>query len=229
MAIFVLVHGGHGGSWQWREVIKPLWAAGHEVYAPSLTGLGEREHLARPEINLTTHIQDVVRTITCSDLWGVILVGHSYAGMVVTGVAEQVPERIAQLVYLDAWIPEDGQSAADVVGPVAAAAMLQAVQVYGDGWKLPPNPPDPRYSMHPIQTGLEKLSVKNPAAARLQKVFIYCTENRSSDDLSLAPMTRTAEKVKGDPQWRYFEIASGHVVMEDHPDLLTQVLLKLVE
>jgi pimeloyl-ACP methyl ester carboxylesterase len=227
MAIFVLVHGGHGGSWQWREVIKPLWAAGHEVYTPSLTGLGEREHLARPEINLNVHINDVVRTITCSDLWNVILVGHSYAGMVVTGVAEQIPERIAQLVYLDAWVPEDGQSAADVVGPVATAAMMQAVQAYGDGWKLPHNLSDPRFSMHPIQTGLDKLSVKNPEAARLQKVFIYCTEEKLPEDLSLVPMTRTAEKVKHDPRWRYYEIASGHIVMQEHPDLLTRVLLDL--
>ena len=125
MAIFVLVHGAFGGSWTWREVIKPLWAAGHEVYAVSLTGLGERAHLAHPEINLSTHIQDVMREITCSDLKEVILVGHSYGGLVITGVADRIPEHISQLVYLDALVPEDGQSYTDIIGPVAAAAALQ--------------------------------------------------------------------------------------------------------
>jgi pimeloyl-ACP methyl ester carboxylesterase len=227
MAIFVLVHGGFGGSWQWREVIKPLWAAGHEVYAPSLTGLGERAHLANPEINLSTHVQDVVSEITCSDLQNVILVGHSYGGMVITGVADRIPERVSQLVYLDALVPEDGQSYTDLIGPVAAAGLLQAVQAYGDGWKLYNDDPDPRWTPQPVQTGLEKLSLKNPAAARLPRVFISCSEEKSEDDLGMIPITRAAERAKNDPGWRYFEIPSPHNALLDHSDLVVKHLLNL--
>jgi len=225
-AIFVLVPGGYAGSWIWREIAKPLWRAGHEVYTPSLTGMGERVHLATPEVNLSTHIQDVVLEITCSDLKEVILVGYSYSGMVVTGVAEQIPERIAQLVYLDAWVPEDGQSAGDLIGPEAGHMIMQAVQVYGEGWKLIPDIPDPRLTLQPVQTGLEKLYVKNPAAARLPRAFIYCTEGKTPDDL---PMTRTAEKARSDPLWRYYEIAWGHLVVMEQPDLVTKVLMELAE
>ncbi len=185
MAIFVLVPGGHCGSWMWREVIKPLWAAGHEVYTPSLTGMGERVHLAKPETNLSTHIQDVVNEITYSDLKEVILVGYSYSGMVVTGVAEQIPERISKLVYLDAWVPEDGQSAVDLVGPEAAAMMMKVVQAYGEGWKLIPEDPDPHLSPQPIQTGLEKLSLKNQIAGQLPRVFIYCPEDKTGEILRM--------------------------------------------
>ena len=229
MAIFVLVHGGYAGSWIWREVRKGLWQAGHEVYTPSLTGMGERVHLANPDIDLSVHIQDVVNEITFSDLKEVILVGYSYAGMVVSGVAEKIPERIAQMVYLDAWVPEDGQSAVDLVGPVAAEMAMQAVQAYGDGWKLyPTNLEDyPRMTPQPIKTGLEKLSRKNPAAGRLPKAFVYFTED-SAEDLMLVPIIRFAEKVKDDPDWRYLEVRGDHLVVLSEPEKIVQVLLELV-
>jgi pimeloyl-ACP methyl ester carboxylesterase len=228
MAIFVLVPGGFAGSWIWREVIKPLWAAGHEVYAPSLTGMGERAHLAHAEVNLSTHIQDVVSEITCSYLEEVILVGYSYGGIVATGVAEQIPERIAKLVYLDALVPEDGQAYVDMVGPVVAEAALQAVRDFGEGWKFYANLPDPRYSPQPYKTGLEKLSVKNPAAARLPRVFIYCTEGKTGEDPGLIPVTRAAERARSESNWDYYEIPADHMVLFEHPDWVTQVLLKLV-
>lgn len=228
MAVFVIVHGAFGGSWQWREVIKPLWAAGHEVYVPCLTGLGERAHLANPEINLSTYIQDVVRVITCSDLREVILVGHSFGGIVITGVAEQVPERIALLVYLDALVPADGQSYADLIGPVAAENIMQAVQAYGDGWQLFNSDPDPRWTPQPLQTGLEKLSLKNPIAAALPRVFIACTEGRNEEDLGLVPIIRAAERARQDPTWRYFEIPTVHNPLVEHPDLVVNALLGLV-
>jgi pimeloyl-ACP methyl ester carboxylesterase len=227
MAIFVLVHGAYGGSWQWREVVKPLWAAGHEVYAPSLTGLGERAHLANPEINLSTHIQDVVRTITCSNLKEVILVGHSYGGIVITGVADQIPERIAQLVYLDALVPQDGQSYTDLIGPEATAFLMQVVQTLGEGWKLPNSDPDPCWTPQPFQTGLEKVCFKNPLAVRLPRVFIYCTEEKNENDPGLVPIMQAAAHARSDPKWDYYEIPSGHIVLRDHPDLLLGVLMNL--
>ena len=128
-------------SWIWREVKKALWAAGHEVFTPSLTGMGERVHLANPDIDLSTLIQDVVNEMTYSNLYEVILVGFSFSGMVITGVAEKEPERISQLVYLDAYVPEDGQSAADLTGPEASAMVMQSTQAYGEGWKMFPGDP----------------------------------------------------------------------------------------
>src|SRR5688572_12471656 len=110
MATFVLVHGGWDGGWAWRSVAKDLQAAGHEVFTPTLTGSGERVHLASPEIGLDTHIQDIVNVLRFENLSDVLLVGHSYGGMVITGVAEQMPERIDQLIYLDAFAPRDGES-----------------------------------------------------------------------------------------------------------------------
>src|SRR6266536_5517997 len=115
MANFILVHGGWFGAWCWYKVVPLLQAAGHSVYTPTLTGVGEQAALLAPEIGLDTHIQDVVNLIETNDLQHVILVGHSYSGMVITGVADRVPGRIAHLVYLDAAVPRDGQSLADMI------------------------------------------------------------------------------------------------------------------
>lgn len=114
MATFVLVHGATAGGWVWRPVPSLLRAEGHEVYTPTLTGLGERAHLLSPEVDLGTHIQDVVNVLEFERLSQVILVGHSYGGVVVTAVAERIPERLAQLVYIDALVPADGESVADL-------------------------------------------------------------------------------------------------------------------
>ena len=107
MATFVLVHGGWAGGWQWREVASLLRAAGHDVFTPTLTGLGERVHLASPDVGLDTHIQDILMVLEYEELRDVILVGYSYSGMVITGVAERAPERLAHLVYLDAYVPRE--------------------------------------------------------------------------------------------------------------------------
>jgi len=229
MAIFVLVHGGYGGSWVWREVRKGLWRAGHEVYTPCLTGLGERVHLANPEVDLSVHIQDVVNEITFSDLKEVNLVAHSYAGMVITGVAEKIPERIAQMIYLDAWVPEDGQSVADLIGPEAAEMAVQAAQAYGDGWKLLPSDTEtyPQLTPQPIKTGFEKINRKDPAAARLPKTFVFFTED-SAEDPMLVPIIHYAGKVKNDPDWRYLEVQGDHVVVLSEPEKIVPVLLELV-
>src|SRR5215813_7388331 len=117
MATFVLVHGGWAGSVVWQELAPRLRKAGHEVYAPTLTGIGARRHLLNREIDLDTHIQDVIGVIEEEDLSDIVLVGHSYGGMVISGVADRVPERFATLVYLDAFVPENGQSLFNVVPP----------------------------------------------------------------------------------------------------------------
>jgi len=117
MATFVIVHGGFGGGWEWREVARLLQAKGHEVTRPTLTGLGERSHLATASVDLELHIEDVVQHLAFEGLHDLVLVGQSYGGMVVTGVADRVPERIARLVYVDAFVPRDGESLFDLVGP----------------------------------------------------------------------------------------------------------------
>ena len=116
MTTFVLVHGAWGGSWGFRLVRGPLREAGHEVFTPSLTGIGERSHLASPQVNLSTHVLDVVNTILYEDLTDIVLLGFSYGGMVVTGALEHVADRVSHLVYLDAFVPADGQSLDDLSG-----------------------------------------------------------------------------------------------------------------
>jgi pimeloyl-ACP methyl ester carboxylesterase len=146
---------------------------------------------------------------------------------VVTGVAEQIPERISKLVYLDALIPEDGQSYVDMFSPAFVEAALQVVQTIGEGWKFYANFSDPRFTAQPYKTGLEKLSVKNPVASRLPRVFIYCTEGKTGEDLGLIPVTQAAERARSDPNWGYYEIPADHGAVFDHPDWVTEVLLKL--
>src|SRR5690348_17475941 len=137
MATFVLVHGAWHGGWCWQKVIPFLKDASHEVYAPTLTGLAERASELSPDIGLDTHIQDVVGLITEKNLHGVILVGHSYGGMVITGVVDRAPERIAHLVYLDTFVPRDGESMVDV-SPIVNYLVHKQAQAYGDGWRVAP-------------------------------------------------------------------------------------------
>ena len=141
MATFVLVHGAWHGGWCWQKVVPLLEAAGHEVYAPTLTGLAERAAELSPDVGLDTHIQDIVGLLVDKDLHGVILVGHSYGAMVITGVVDAVPERIAHLVYLDTFVPRDGESIADVV-PLLRYVLRKQARAHGAlppreaGWRL---------------------------------------------------------------------------------------------
>src|SRR3982074_1404641 len=147
MSTYVLVHGAWGGSFGWRKGRPPLQQAGHAGFPPSLTGLGERAHLATPAVNLSTHVEDVCNAIWYEDLNDIILVGHSYGGMVVTGVAERMPERIAHLVYLDAFLPADGQSLNDMNSNGGNRPALS------DDWRIPAlvrneDPSDPEVQWH---------------------------------------------------------------------------------
>ena len=135
MATFVLVHGGWHRGWCWQKVIPFLEEAGHEVYAPTLTGLAERASELSPNVGLDTHIQDIVGELLEKNLHEVILVGHSYGGMVITGVVDAVPERIAHLVYFDTFVPRDGESIADVV-PLLKYVLRKQAQAHGDGWRV---------------------------------------------------------------------------------------------
>jgi pimeloyl-ACP methyl ester carboxylesterase len=243
-ATFVLVHPAWHGAWCWRKVIPFLRASGHEVYTPTLTGLGERSHLARPDIGLDIHVQDVVNVMTYEDLGSAILVGHSSSGVVITGVADRVPERIGHLVYLDAFVPEDGQSMWDVMPAGISRVELEArVQREGQGWLLPSLAPVPwdqfvRKAWHvtdeadvrwmvarlgptPIKHFKDAVRRTNPAAAKIPRTYIRCPEYPHP------VFDRLAETSRKGGVWRYREVAGRHHPAITHPRELANVLLEI--
>ena len=217
MATVLIAHGAWGGGWAWRRLRAPLGDAGHELFTPTCTGLGDRSHLASPSIDLETHISDVAAVFAFEDLRDVILVGHSYGGMVATGVADRVPERIAEIVYLDAFVPRDGESVLDFHGPELAAELRERARLGGDGWAIPPSPlaPDvspadaewltPRRKPQPLRTFEQKIRLSGNAPA-LPRSYIYCTRKGPGDVFA-----RFAAEARRDRDgWRYFEIDFGH-------------------
>ena len=231
MATFLIGHGAWGGGWSWGRLRKPLRDAGHEVFTPTYTGLGDRSHLANPAIDLDTHISDVAAVFTFEDLRDVVLIGHSYGGMVVTGVADRVPDRIAKLVYLDAFVPRDGESVLDLHGPESAAQIRERARVGGDGWAIPPSPlaPDvspgdaewltPRRKPQPLRTFEEKIKLSGNRPA-LPRSYIYCTRKGPGDVFARF----AAEARSGGDGWRYFEIDSGHTPNVTAPAALAAIL-----
>src|SRR5690606_23173943 len=143
VATIVIVHGWWSGGWYFQTTARKLRASGHEVYTPTVTGVGERVHLASPEITLETHVQDIVNVLEFEDLRDVVLVGYSYGGMIATVIADRVPERIRRIVYLDAFVPRDGEALQDII-PELAARMEALAKEKGDGWRIPREPPQPR-------------------------------------------------------------------------------------
>jgi pimeloyl-ACP methyl ester carboxylesterase len=230
---FVLVHGSSGGGWIWKRLAPRLRGAGHDVYAPTLTGLSDRAHLLHCGIDLTTHIDDVARLIVCEDLSNVILVGNSYAGMVITGVANRVPEHLRLVVYLDAYVPEPGQSAVDLWSPERRAFAAQAGSA-GEGVARPPPPEmfgvtDPelkdwinaRMTPHPVASYTEPLTAGGPESLALERAFIYCTGNPPSTPDVFGPFARAA-RARG---WDVRDLAAGHLAMLTAPAALAQLLL----
>ena len=187
MSTFVVCHGAWSAAWAWKKVRPLLRAAGHEIFTPTYTGLGERAHQVARSINLETHIGDVLAVLDCEDLRDVVLVGHSYGGMVATGVADRAAERIAKLVYLDAFVPENGQSVFDMLPAQERTRRQEAARAEGDGWLLPPNPPPsdtsaediawitPRRRWQPIGTFAQPLVLKkqHQAAAYLYLLHAF--------------------------------------------------------
>ena len=233
MAPFVLVHGSSGGSWVWRKLAPLLEGAGHDVYAPTLTGLAERAHLLDCGVDLTMHITDVANLLMFEDLWNVVLVGNSYAGMVITGVAATVPERLKLLVYLDAYIPEDGQSAVDLWPPERRAF---AAEAEAGGVSEPPPPAlfgvtDPglvdwinaRMTPHPVSTYTEPVPAGNARSRAIPRVFIHCTGNPSTTPDVFGPL---ADKARASG-WEVYEIEAGHIAMLTAPSDVAEVLIKV--
>jgi pimeloyl-ACP methyl ester carboxylesterase len=197
-ATIVIVHGAWGGSWAFRQVEALLTARGHRVHRVALTGLGERVHLATPEVGLSTHIDDVVNHLVFDDLKDVVLVGHSYGGMVVTGAADRVPERIRRLVYLDAFVPEDGDSVMTLPERREQRAAFINPMIK-DGFAVPPwlqpGQPLPHDVPQPLKTLTEPIVLKNEAARRLPATYILTVEKgKAAADDDFGPFAERARK-----------------------------------
>jgi pimeloyl-ACP methyl ester carboxylesterase len=216
---FILVHGAWHGGWCWRRVSDRLIAKGHRVYTPTLTGLADRSHLLSNSVNLSTHVADVVNLIRWEELKDVVLCGHSYGGMVVTGVADKLSERIASLVYLDAFVPESGQSMQDLrprvlpegtIPPIPAETFR--VNERDRAWV------DRQCTPHPVASMTERLSLTGAYRAVRRKVYIRAASYPSP---AFEP---TYERLKDDAGWVVHRLNCGHDVMIDMPDALTELL-----
>ena len=235
-ATYVIVHGAWSGAHAWRWVRPLIRAAGHEVFTPSLTGLGERAHLATPETSLATHVDDVAATLRCEDLRDVVLVGHSYGGMVISGVADRMPERLSQLVYLDAEVPLDGQSEYDLLPDDERRRYDESARLSGDGWRIPPPFPDPlppglppdvtwtieRMVPQPMATFTQPLHLANPDSGLPPRTYVLCTEGKDGQ-----PTPPYVERVTADPEWEVVRLPATHTAHVVSPGLLAEALISL--
>lgn len=233
MATILVAHGAWSGSWAWRKM-RPIWKAfGYEVWIPTLTGLGERGHLASPAVDLDTHIRDLVGVLDCEDLEEVVLIGHSYGGMVATGVAQRRPERLRRLVYLDAFVPAPGEAVFDLVPREAAARMRAAAMAEGEGWRIPPSPmpPDtpaedvvyaqPRRLPQPIRTFEQPLPPGAPAD--VPRTYVFCA--RVGPDDTFRPF---AERAAREPGWTLEIMDASHSPHVTCPAKLAALLHQLL-
>jgi pimeloyl-ACP methyl ester carboxylesterase len=237
VATYVLVHGGGHGGWCYQRVARRLRAAGHEVYTPTLTGLGERSNLLSPAVDLDLHIRDVVALLHFEDLRDVVLVGHSYGGMVITGVGDRAADRIGRLVFLDAANPVNHQSLVDVSGPIIEAVRPFGTVVDGIELVLLPGPDagllygvtDPadlawmadRLTGHPWKCFEQKLELSDEAALwSIPEYHIVCTSTLATRDPALVQKARD--------EGRLWDIDTGHDLMITEPDAVTNALLKVL-
>jgi pimeloyl-ACP methyl ester carboxylesterase len=233
MAAYVLVHGAWSGAHGFRTVRRLLQAAGHEVFTPSLTGIGERVHLVSPLTDLTTHIHDVVNAVLYDDLDDIVLLGFSYGGAVVTGAIAHIACRIRALVYLDAFVPRDGDTVAELAG-----RPRPQVQTLGEEWLLPPPPRDfddpeeaawqnARRVSHPVRCFIEPVRLTTPLEGHPFGLTYIKATGDGRDMPGGAAFWTAAEHAKRSDRWRYYEIATTHMVASNRPEELTQILVQL--
>jgi pimeloyl-ACP methyl ester carboxylesterase len=235
MATFVLVHGGGHGGWCYQGVARIMRAQGQEVYTPTMTGLGEREHLLSPAVDLDMHITDIVKVLQFEDLRDVILVGHSYGGMVITGVADRAADRIGHIVYLDAANPENGQSLVDLAGPLMEASRVSGRIVDGIELVLYPGTDPmnyfgltdpqqiewikPKLTPHPWKCFEQKLILNNEAVMRkIPQTHIVC---------SFTLPFRDVDALKNTSEGRVWDVDTGHDLMISEPQAVAELLLRL--
>jgi pimeloyl-ACP methyl ester carboxylesterase len=226
---FVLVHGSWHGGWCWRRVADLLEAKGHKVYAPTLTGLGERSHLMSGMITLDTHISDVTNVIKWENLQNVVLVGHSYAGFVVSGVAERALPAISSIVFLDAFFPQNGERVVDLAPPDLRDATLAAAAKNEVG-----RPIQPAKAFHvneSDQAWVDSKLTPQPTFASLTPIVLTGAREKIAKKTYIRAVSYPnprfdgyLEKLKQDPGWRTYGVDSGHDVMVDKPERLTEIL-----
>jgi pimeloyl-ACP methyl ester carboxylesterase len=246
MTTYVLVGGAWLGGWCWKPVARRLRDKGHDVYPATLTGLGERAHLASPEVDLETHITDVVNLIEFEDLHDVVLLGHSYGGLVVTGAADKIPDRISQLVYLDTGPLPDGTALIEIFPTEARRHIERQVEESGGGWRFPVLPREElatfgsleglddaqlellrsRAVDQPFGTFTRPLRLENPAREARSKVGILCSFSLEEVQEMIASGNPVFREMAS-PNWRFVELPTGHYPMFSRPDDLAAVLLNL--
>jgi pimeloyl-ACP methyl ester carboxylesterase len=248
MTTYVLVGGAWLGGWAWQPVTRQLRERGHDVHPVTLTGLGDRSHLATPETDLDTYLDDVVNLVEFEDLHDVVLVGHSYAGHVVTGVADRIPERIAQLAYLDAGPSPDGAAFMDLQPPPARELIERLADQAGDGWRIPMPAwedlegvmgaslaglgPGERARMRaravaqPVRTWTQPLTLRSPARDQLPKALITCSIPLAQVKEMIAAGHPWFAELAG-PQWSLLELPTGHWPMFSVPGPLAALLHEL--
>jgi pimeloyl-ACP methyl ester carboxylesterase len=229
---FLVCHGAWSAGWAWKKMHPLLQAAGHRLVTPTYTGLGERVHLANSSIDLETHVEDVLNVIKYEDLRDIVLLGHSYGGMVATGVADRARDRVTQLIYLDAFVPRDGQSLFDL--NESGRRPLQDAAKNGDGWRVPPmqTPPDTspedvewlsaRRVHMPIKCFETKLKLHH-GEPTLPRSYIYATRITPADTFG-----QFARRTKNEAGWRYYEIDATHSPNVTAPEALTALLQMIV-
>jgi len=232
MTSFVLVHGAWHGSWCWKRVRRLLQEKGHSVFTPTLTGLGERSHLLSPQVTLETHILDIVNLIRWEELSDIVLCGHSYGGCVISGAADRVADRIRSLVYVDAFVLEDGEDLLQHIPVEQREQMLERMENVGGGWKVSPlsaevfhvNANDREWvdrqcTMQPIDTFKQHLKFSGEIDKIKDVTYIHAT---GFLDGSPFPPFYAKAKAKG---WKTSTLDCGHDVMLDKPEELTRLLL----
>jgi pimeloyl-ACP methyl ester carboxylesterase len=231
---FVLVHGAWHGGWCWQRVADRLRHDGHTVFAPTLTGLGERSHLLSSGIDLKTHITDVVNVMKWEGLSDVVLCGHSYGGMVISGVAEQMAPAIRSIVFLDAFVPRNGESAQDLTSAAVREGVQAALQ-RGD-ITMPARSAEAFGVNAADRAWVDRLCVGQPIATFTDKIALTGARDRIARKSYIRARSyvnpgfdRALGEVQSDPSWRTYEVPSGHDVMVDMPDRLCEILLEVAQ
>ena len=231
---FVLVHGAWHGGWCWRHVVASLRSAGQVVFAPTLTGFGERVHLTRPDLTIEDFATDIVNVIAAEELNDVILVGHSFGGNAVSAVADHVPERLKHLVYIDTVLLRNGESGFSQLDPAIVAQRIELAEKTSSGLTIPPPSPeafgvsDPadaewlRRQLTPLPLNCYQIPIhlKHPLGNGVRKTYIACTNP------VYGPAVPTHEWVKSQSDWRYLELSAGHDAMITSPEGLSEMLIR---
>jgi pimeloyl-ACP methyl ester carboxylesterase len=237
-AVFLLVHGSAHGGWCWRRVADQLVQLGNRVLTPTLTGLGERAHLLTPDVNLDTHCRDILNVIETEELDDVILVGHSYAGIIISVVADQMPERLRHLVYLDAQVPQDGESWADRQSDIAIDRIRTALSYSAEhNLRTPVMPFTPpfdtarflgitdaadiawvnrRVTDHPLSTYLQPARLKYPVGNSVARTYVSCT-------ITLPLFDKAKQRLRTDPEWHFLTLDACHECMITEPGAVARI------